>query len=63
MCFRDERRMMRPCQSERHRDPEDRTPSRSPERSPTMTTLTITVTFARHLLTSLATIAFGLTGN
>jgi hypothetical protein len=56
--------MLRACQRERHRDPEDPGPAESrPERRSTMTTLKLTSRYGRYLLTSLATVAFGMNLN
>jgi hypothetical protein len=41
------------------RDPEGPGPPPDQRRSPEMTTLTFTTRYARYLLTSLATVAFG----
>ena len=66
MCAAPAGRMMGPCQGERHRTPEEpgddgRTgPGR---RSTEMRTLKTTRAYARYLLTSLATVAFGLSSN
>ena len=53
--------MPRACHRERHRSPEDPGPEETrPERSPEMSNLTIAAKYTRYLLTSLATVAFGL---
>lgn len=56
-------RMLGACQRERHRPPEDPGAAEQPERSPEMTTIKTSARYARYLLTSLATIAFGLNAN
>ena len=63
MCIRGSRRMMPTCQSEAL-GPGITGPRQSQHlRRPTMTTLKLTARYARYLLTSLASVAFGLTGN
>ncbi len=58
------KRILRACQGERHRDPEDPDPEEETRRrSSEMTTVKLTVRYARHLLTNLTTIAFGLNTN
>jgi hypothetical protein len=54
-------RMLGACQRDRHRSPEDPDPKQiRPEGRPEMTTLKHTARYARYLLTSLATVAFGI---
>ena len=45
------------------RDPEGPGPPPDQRRSPEMATLTLTTRYARYLLTSLATVAFGIALN
>jgi hypothetical protein len=52
--------MLRACPRERRRIREDPDPRRPDEGSPEMTTLKLTTRYARYLLTSLATVAFGI---
>ena len=60
MCIWRFRRILGACHKERHRDPKDRTPKHSRQRGDTpMMTLKLTTRYARYLLTSLATVAFG----
>jgi hypothetical protein len=47
----------------RHRDPEEPDPDARPERSPEITTIKVTARYARYLLSNLATVAFGISGN
>jgi hypothetical protein len=54
------RRILEACQGDGTGNRKDWDPREKPERSPEMTTLKLTVSYARHLLTSLAAVAFGI---
>jgi hypothetical protein len=64
MASRPAARILGPCQRERHREPEAPDPEvETRRRSSEMITVKPTVCYARHLLTSLATVAFGMGTN
>jgi hypothetical protein len=61
MAHRRRGRILGACQRERHRDSKGSGSRGGSE--PAMTTVQLTVQYARHLLTSLTTIAFGMNLN
>jgi hypothetical protein len=64
MASRPAARILGPCQRERHREPEAPDPEvETRRRSSEMTAVMLTVRYARHLLTSLASVAFALSTN